>query len=249
MHELADRSRRIAAPTDSRERRHSRVVPPLDVAFVDEPLQLALARDGEHEIAARELDLPRAARPLPELIEEPVVERPVILELERAERMRRAFDRVRKRVRVVVHRIDAPLVARALVRHLANPIERRIAQVDVRRGHVDLRPQHAFAFRELTAPHGLEQPAVLLGRAVAVGAVASRLGQGTAILADLLRRGVIDVGESAIDELERELVKLREIIRGVTQPIAPVEAEPANVRLDGLDVFLALFLRIRVVEA
>ncbi len=49
------------------------------------------------------------------LIEKPVVERPVVLELERADRVRHALDRVGVAVREVVHRVDAPRVARPVV--------------------------------------------------------------------------------------------------------------------------------------
>ena len=70
----------------------------------------------------------------------------------------------------------------------------RIAQVDVARGHVDLRAQHARAVRELAGAHALEQVEVLLGRAVAPGAVRARLGERAAVLADLLGAEVVDVG-------------------------------------------------------
>ena len=249
MHELADRRGRVAAPPDPRERRHPRIVPALDVAVVDELLQQALARDHEHHVRARELDLPRPARAVPEVVEEPIVERAVILELERAQRMRRAFDRVGQRVRVVVHRVDAPLVAGALMRNFADSIERRVAQVDVRRRHVDLRAQHALAFLEVAALHAFEQAQVLLDRAVAVRAVPAGLGERAAMLADLLRRQMIDVREPFLDELDGVLVDLREVVGRVPQPVVPVEAEPAHVVLDALDELLGLALGVRVVEA
>ncbi len=206
-HELDDRFGRVAAAADAGQRRHARIVPAFDVLVVDELLQLALARDGEHQVRARELDLPRAARlALPQLVEEPVVERPMVLELERAQRMRRAFDRVRQRVRVVVHRIDAPLATRALMRDLADSIQRRIAQIDVRRRHVDLGAQHARAFVEVAAPHRLEQPQVFLDGAVAIRAVLAGLRQRAAVLANVVGVLVIDVGEPALDELDGAVV-------------------------------------------
>ena len=51
-HELDDRLRRVAAAPNARERRHARIVPAFDVLLVDELLQLALARDREHQIRA-----------------------------------------------------------------------------------------------------------------------------------------------------------------------------------------------------
>ena len=67
---------------------------------------------------------PRELAALGELLDDPVVERPVILEFERADRMRDALERVRDAVRVVVERIDAPLVAGAVVARVADPVDR-----------------------------------------------------------------------------------------------------------------------------
>ena len=152
----------------------------------------------------------------------------MVLELERAERVRDALDRVRDGVRVVVHRVDAPRVAGAVVGGVPDAVDHRVAQVDVRRRHVDLRAQHARAVRELARPHPLEQVEVLLDRAVAVRALAARLGERPAVLADLVGRQVVDVGLAVADQAERVLVELLEVVRGVVEPVVPVEAEPAD---------------------
>src|SRR5882672_8737938 len=69
------------------------------------------------------------------------------------------------------------------------------------------------------------------------------------MLANLFRVQVIDVREALLDELDRALVDLREIVRRVPEPVLPVEAEPADVVLDARDELLGLALGIRVVEA
>ena len=110
----------------------------------------------------------------------------MILELERAERVRDALERVRRRVREVVHRIDAPRVAGAVVVRAPDAVEHRVAHVDVRRRHVDLRAQHVRAVGELAGAHAREEVEVLLDRPVAVRAVGARLGQRAAVLAHLV---------------------------------------------------------------
>jgi len=57
------------------------------MAVLHELQQPALAQDRVGQVEARELDLLRA-RIEAERCEDPVVQRPVVLELERAERMR-----------------------------------------------------------------------------------------------------------------------------------------------------------------
>ena len=49
-------------------------------------------------------------------------------------------------------------------------------------------------------------------------------------------------------ELQRPLVELGEVVGGVAEPL-PVEAQPADVGHDGIDVLLLFFFRVGVVEA
>src|SRR3546814_6502636 len=97
-----------------------------------------------------------------------------------------ALDRVAQRVRVVVHRVDRPGVAGVLVRDLLDPVQRRVAQVDVAAGHVDLRAQGARGVGELARAHAPEQVEVLLDAAVAVRRVA-RSEEHTSELQSLMR--------------------------------------------------------------
>ena len=147
--EGADRLGRHAAPPQPGDRRHARVVPAAHVAALHQLEQLALAHHRVVEVAARELVLVRprrraaraSARVLP-VIHHPVVERAVVLELQRAEGVRDPLDGVLERVRVVVERVDAPRVARAVVVRVADAVEDRVAHQHVGRGHVDLGAQH-----------------------------------------------------------------------------------------------------------
>ena len=88
-----------------------------------------------------------------------------------------------------------------------------------------------------------------LGRPVAPGALAAGLGERAAVLADLVGRQVVDVGLAGPDEVDGPLVELLEVVGGEVQVLAPVEAQPAHVRLDGVDVLLLLLGGVRVVEA
>ena len=116
----------------------------------------------------------------------PVVERPVVLELQRADGVRDPLDRVRLAVRVVVHRVDAPLVAGAVVLGVQDAVHHRVAHVEVGRRHVDLGAQRARSVGELAGLHAREQVEVLLHGAVAVRALLAGLGERAAVLPDLL---------------------------------------------------------------
>ena len=83
--EITDRLRRIAPTSEPADGGHAGVVPAVDVAFLDELQQFALAHHRVGEVEASELGLARAIRTLPQLLEIPVVERAMTVEFERAE--------------------------------------------------------------------------------------------------------------------------------------------------------------------
>ncbi len=140
----------------------------------------------------------------------------MILEFERAERVRDAFERVRDAVRVVVHRIDAPRITRAVVMREADPVDDRVAHIDVRRRHVDLRAQHMFALGEFAGAHPPEQIEVLGRDPAAVRRGAARFGQRTAVHAHFFSGLAVDIGLAALDQdfgemVERLVVIAREV--------------------------------------
>ena len=175
----------VAAPAQAGHGRHARVVPAAHVALVHQAQQHALGEDRVREVQPRELVLVRPRRHR-QVVDEPVVERPVGLELERADGVRDALDGVRLPVREVVGGIHAPGVTGARMLAVHDPVQHRVAKVDVGRGHVDLGAQDARAVRELPGAHAREEVDALLGRPVAPRAVAAGLGERAAVLADLV---------------------------------------------------------------
>jgi hypothetical protein len=176
-------------------------------------------------------------------------QRPVVLELQRADGVRDALDRVGLPVCHVVGGVDAPGVACSRMLGVQDPVQDRVAHVDVPGGHIDLRSQHASAVRELTGSHATEQIEALLDRPIAPRAVRARLGQCAAMLADLIGSQIVDVGLSGSDQLDGPLVQLLEVVGGEVEVLAPVEPQPADVGLDGVDVLLLFLHRVGVVEA
>ena len=244
---IADRLGGVTAPAQPAEGGHARVVPAAHGFFLDQLLEKALAEDGIGQFQAGKLDLPRLENP--QLVEKPFVQRAVDLVVDVAQRVRHALDRVRLPVGVVVHRVDAPPVARAVVAGVEDAVHHRIAQVDVGRGHIDLGPQRARAFGELAPAHALEQVQVFLHRAAAVRALFTRFGQRPAVLAHLVRAQVADIGLALFNQLDRPQVELLEVIRGVVLAVLPVVAQPMDILFDRIDVFGVFLDRVGVVVA
>ena len=182
-------------------------------------------------------------------VEHPVVELPVVDELQRAEGMGDTLHGVRQAVGVVIHGVDAPGVARAVVGGVTDAVERGVAHDQVWGGHVDFGAQHVCAVGEFSGPHAAEEVEVFFHAAVAPGAFAPRFGQGAAVPADFLGRKVVHIGLAHLDELLGILVKAFKIVGGVKFPVLPVAAQPAHVLADGVHVFRVFLGGIGVVKA
>ena len=248
LDEFADRRRRHPAPLQAGDGRHPRIVPAGDVAAAHQFGQHPLRQQRVGQIEPRHFVLMRLRRHR-QLVEQPFIERPVILELQRADRMGDALDRVGLAVRVIVARIDRPDVAGARMGGVQDAVEHGIAQVDVAGGHVDLGAQHPGAVGKLAGLHAAEQIEVFLHAAVAERAVLAGLGQRAALDADFLLRLVVDIGMAVPDQALGPAVKPLEIVRGIIEVGSPVVAEPVHVGLNRIDIFLLFPGRIGVVEA
>ncbi len=95
---------------------------------------------------------------------EPVVQRPVVFELERADRMGDAFDRIALSVRVVVRRVDAPGVAGAVMMGVLDAVHHRIAQIELGDAMSIFARKVRDAIGKLAGLHLLEQFQVFLDR-------------------------------------------------------------------------------------
>ena len=228
------------------QRGHARVIPAVHVALLHQAQQTAFAGHDIGEFQFGELDLLRMVDA--QRVQIPVVKRAVVHVLQRAERMGHALNRVGLAMRPVVHRVDAPLIAGALVRRMADAVHHRIAQIDVGRTHVDLGAQHPCAIGKFTRLHALEQIQVFGDGTVAVGAVRARLGQSAAVGANFFLAEIVDVGVARFNELERPFVELAEVV-GRVQDVWRLVAQPADVGQLGVDKLLLLFERVGVIEA
>ena len=245
--EIADRGGRKTAPAQARQGGQARVVPAGDATVVDQLDQAALREHGVRQTEPRELVLagPRGHR---KRLEQPVVKRPMILEFEGTDRMGHPLDGVALAVREIVIRINAPGLAGAWVGAVQDAVEHRVTEIDIAGGHVDLGAQHPGAVGELAGAHAAKQVEIFVFRAVAERAVGAGLGEGAAPFADLVGALVVDIGLAGANQMFGPGEQLVEIIRCEVLVLAPVEAEPTHIGLDGVDIFLFFLDRIGVVE-
>ena len=244
--EIADRLRRISSPPQPAKRRHARIIPAVDKFLLHQLQQFAFAHHGIGQIQPGKFDLLGMIDA--QLVKEPVVQRPMILKFQRADRMRDAFDRILKAVRPVVHRVNAPRVAGAVMLGMQNAIHHRVAHIQIRMRHIDLCLERSRPVGEFPCLHPRKQVKIFFDAAIAIRAVLARRSQRAAILPGLLGRQVAHIRLALLDQLNRPLIHLLEIIRCEKQTVVPVPPQPADIIHDRIDVFLLFLGRIGIVK-
>ena len=182
-----------------------------------------------------------------QLLNKPIVEGTVNVKFERTNRVADALDGVALAMGVVIHWIDAPLVARAMVLGVEDAIEDGVAEEHIGVGHIYFGPQHLLAVGIFTLLHLLKEAKVFLHGTVAPRTLSAGLLNGTTSEANLLLRLVINIGFSLLNQSDSPLVELVEVVRSVTLN-SPLKAEPLDVLLDGVHILGVLFHGVGVVE-
>ena len=162
--------------------------------------------------------------------------------------MRDALKRVLYRVGKVVHREDAPFRALPVVLDIADAVEHGVTHVEVAAGKVYLRAQGIASLFKLAVFHALKKVEAFLN-----GPVTPRTDGGVrrvaAVFLELLRRKLTHVGETLLYQLYRVFIGLFKIVGAEEKPVSPVKAQPVDVLLNGLNEFVVLLGRVRVVHA
>ena len=161
--------------------------------------------------------------------------------------MRYVFDGVLYRMCEVIQRINAPLIALAMVFGVQNAVNYGIAHIDVGRSHVYFCPQHQRSVAHQSVFHVVKQLQTLLYRAVAVFAFHARLRKSAAHFLHLFGRHVVDVSLALFDELDGALVHSVEIIGRIIHVALP--AQPFDVGDNGPDKLVVFLYGIGVVKA
>ena len=216
------------------------------MSFLDKLNELALGKDGVRQAKAGKLNLLRMVEA--QRVQNPVVQFPVVVEFQRAQRMRDSLDGVGQAVREIVHGIDAPRVAGTVMMRMADAVQRGIAHDDVGGGHVDLGAQDMRAVGKFPGLHAAEKIKVFFHAAVAPGAFLAGARERAAVFADFVRAEIVHIGAAHFDELLGIFVEPIKIVGSVKFAIAPVAAEPAHVLADGVNVFRIFLGGVGIVE-
>ena len=165
----------------------------------------------------------------------------MVLKLKTAKRMRNSFDRILDRVSEVIHRVNAPFVAGAVVMQMVDAVDNRIPHIEVAGSKINLRAKRHRTVLEFTGLHACEEIEAFLNRTVTVRAD-SRRREIAPVFPHLFRCQLANIGVAVFDQLHSKFIHLREVFGSVVKPIFPVKAKPMNIIFDILNVF-HVFLR------
>ena len=102
------------------------------------------------------------------LPDHPVIQRAVILELQRTTGMCNPFNCIFNRMSKIIHRIDAPFVFCIVMCHMCDPVNHWIPHIDIRRCHINLCTQYLASIRILSVFHILKEFQILINTPVPV---------------------------------------------------------------------------------
>ena len=139
-------------------------------------------------------------------------------------------------------------VAPAVVRGVTDPQQQGVAHDHVRVREVDPGTQHVRPVGNSPAFMRASRSRFSATDRSRYGLGVPAVGHGAAMLADLVLRLAVDVGLPLGDQADGNVVQLLEVVAGVELGV-PLEAQPPDVALDGLDVLDVLGERVGVVEA
>ena len=247
IHEHLDGFRREAAPSQGCNGHQPGIVPAVHDAVLHQPLDVAFTGHHVGEVHLGKLDLSGRNR-IFQLPHHPVIQRSVILKLQRTDGMGNSLNSILNGMGKVIHGIDAPLVPGVVMAHVSHAVDHRIAHVHVGGCHIDPGAQHLFPVRVYAVFHIFKQGQILLHAASCGRVLLSRLRERPAVLPDLIRRQVRYIGLSLFNQLYGRLIHLVKIVGSEEQPVLPVRSQPLHILLDGVHEFLLFLGGIRVVK-
>ncbi len=134
---------------------HAGIVPTAYKSAVNQLYKFAFAHDSIGHVKTGKLNL--LGMENVQLIQEPVIQRPVVFKLNRAQGMGDALQGIGLPVRPVIHGINAPAITCAVMALMQDAVHDRIPHIHIGMGHVNLCPQHFGAVFEFSRLHPLEQ--------------------------------------------------------------------------------------------
>ena len=218
--------------------------------------QLAFAGDHVGEVQARKLILPGWRRvqqaTFYQPLKQPVVPGPLVFKFQRTDAVRDLLQSIFNRMRIGVHRIDAPFVAGVVVFGTPDAVNGRVAHIYVGAGHVYLGPQHHGAVEMFGVAHFPKTRQILCRDAIPKRAVNAGLAEVPPVGAHVFGALLVHVGMAGFDQVLRRPVHEIKVITCVIEMAGaiglPVKTQPAHRVDDAVHELLFLLFGVGIVK-
>ena len=167
----------------------------------------------------------------------PIISRPVVFKLKSTNGVCDTLDGIGDRVGEIIHRVDAPLVSCPWMLCVFYSIEGRVSHIDVGGCHIDLCSESVLSLREFTVLHSQKEIHVLFDGSIPIRGILSRLCKCSSVFLHLFRRKRVYICLTFTDEIKSDFIKLIVVIRSIILMFAPVETQPVDIVLYGIDIF------------
>ena len=176
-----------------------------------------------------------------DILNNPLVEGSMVFKLDGAKRVCDSLKRVLDGVRIVIERIETPLVALSMVINVNDSVDRRVSQIDVRRCHIDLCAKGLRTIFKLAISHSLKEIKVFFNTTISVRAVLSGLGKRATISSHFVCVKIANVSLTFLDELYGKLIALLKVVRAIEYTAGRLASKPLEILVNALNVFVVLF--------
>ena len=181
-------------------------------------------------------------------IKEPVVKRAVISKFQSAEGVGNLFNWIRQAMGKVIHRVDGPFAAGAVMTCFQNSINSRITHVQIWRRHIDFCSQNVASFWKFAVTHPCKKVEIFLHWPLPVRTVFTWFGESAPEPSHFICIEVADIGLANFDQLDGIFIKLIKIVGGVKKIITPVKSQPFDIFKNGLYISILFLAGIGVVK-
>ena len=187
------------------------------------------------------------------VFQQPIVVRALILEFERADRVRNLLQCVFEWMGVAIKRVNAPLVTGAMVMSAFDAINRWIAQIDIGGTHIDPGAQNVGTICVLSIAHFTKQAEIFRDTTRAKRRIFTLFSERAPVGAHVVGVQAVDIGMTLLDQAFGEHKHPLKIIRGKIQIALAVsfviKPQPVHALQDGIDEFLFFPGRVGIVKA
>ena len=239
-YEIEDGRGGVSASAETAERRHTRIVPTVNEPGFNKFSEVTLRHNSVSYVKTCELALLGLCFKS-DVINHPLIKRSVVLEFYRAKRVCDTLKCVLDRMRVVVKRINAPLVTLSMMVYVYYSVNGGIAHIDIRRCHINFSTKRLCSVFKLAILHSLKEIEVLLNTSVTVRAVFARNSKSSAILTHLISREIANVCFAVLYKLYGKFVALIEIVRAVVDTAGGLASKPLEILVNAFYIFVILF--------